>query len=695
MSSIDTNQYLSAFLDEASDNLKGLDDLTLELEKDPEDMSVVNGIFRAAHTLKGMSATMGFQNMAALTHALEDRLEAARSARHHLDGDDVDLILRCLDVLQSMVDSIRAGDNDSEIDVSELVKSIRLFEEEQPQAAKKRNGKKTGTAKIEAKKDETPLPADQYESFLRDAFNSSAKAFLVHIELSETCLLKSARAYIIINRLEEVGTIFKTEPNIDSVENEDFDNKLKIFLISKVDHDEIKDILQKVSEIGVIKVEEFDTLSVGDTDDAAAEENNENIKSDETKEHVSPGSPPDFSGIHALHPKPAAGSKKSGNQTVRVDIGRLDKLMNLVGELVIGRARIERLVQEARLREFDEPLSQLGRISGDIQELVTKLRMVPVSFIFDRFPRLIRDISKSLGKDVQLVLEGQETELDRTVIDEIGDPMVHLIRNSLDHGIETPSERVAAGKPEKGTLKISAYQEGSGVIIEVQDDGKGIDVEKVRRKAIERGVVSAEESQMMTDEEAIKFIFLPGFSLASQVTDLSGRGVGMDAVKTKVEALGGQFDVSTKVGAGTRVFVRLPLTLAIVLALLVKVGSEVYAMPLENVEETILVKKENVRTLNGTPATLLRGEVLSLWGLAASLGTPLDSVDRDEYPVVVVKTGRNRIGFIVDELIGQQEIVIKSLGRFLSKINGIAGATILGDGNVALILDVSSLSFGR
>jgi two-component system chemotaxis sensor kinase CheA len=273
--------------------------------------------------------------------------------------------------------------------------------------------------------------------------------------------------------------------------------------------------------------------------------------------------------------------------------------------------------------------------------------------------------------------------------------MVHLIRNSLDHGIEAPSNRVAAGKPEIGTLKISAYQEGSGVIIEVQDDGNGIDVEKVKKKAIERDIISAEEAQTITDEEALKLVFLPGFSLAAKVTDLSGRGVGMDAVKTKVESLGGQFDVSSKLGVGTRVFVRLPLTLAIVLALLVKVGSEIYAMPLENVEETILVKKENTQTLNGTPVTLLRGEVLSLWGLAASLGTPKDSIDRDEYPVVVVKTGKNKVGFIVDELIGQQEIVIKSLGRFFSKIRGIAGATILGDGNVAFILDMSSLSFGK
>jgi two-component system chemotaxis sensor kinase CheA len=393
-----------------------------------------------------------------------------------------------------------------------------------------------------------------------------------------------------------------------------------------------------------------------------------------------------------VHPTPAIPKTdaKKANQTVRVDIGRLDKLMNLVGELVIGRARIERLVQEARLREFDEPLSQLGRISGDIQELVTKLRMVPVSFTFDRFPRLIRDMSKTLGKEVELVLEGQDTELDRTVIDEIGDPMVHLIRNSLDHGIETREERREIGKPEKGTLKISAYQEGSGVIIEVTDDGKGIDPEKVKNKAIERGILDEDEAAVLSDEEAIQIVLLPGFSLAPTVTDISGRGVGMDAVKSKVEALGGQLDLVSRMGQGTSVYVRLPLTLAIVLSLLIKVGDETYAISLENVEETILVKRENIKTVHGSPATLLRGEVLSLSDLGNVLGTEVEETDRDEYPVVVVKIGKNKIGFIVNELIGQQEIVIKSLGRFLSKIKGIAGATILGDGNVALILDMAS-----
>ena len=685
MGNVDTAQYLSAFLDEASDNLKGLGDLTLDLEKDPSNMSVVNEIFRTAHTLKGMSATMGYQSMASLTHALEDRLDEARNGRYHLRENDVDVILRCLDVMQSMIDLIRAGESDSKVDVSELVKSLRVFGEAQSRIAGNENDNRTDSIKTEVNKYDTLLPADQYDNFMKEAACANSKAFLVSIELTETCLLKSARVYIILNRLEEMGVIYKTEPNIESVENDSFDNKFKVFYITKTNQDEIKNMLHKISEIRAVNVNEFDSSS------------SEHVMNSETRDHLTIASAPNIDTMakQSVQPKTSTSSKKTGSQTVRVDIGRLDKLMNLIGELVIGRARIERLVQEARLREFDDPLSQLGRISSDIQELVTKLRMVPVSFIFDRFPRLIRDISKNLGKEVQLVMEGQDTELDRTVIDEIGDPLVHLIRNSLDHGIEEPSDRLAAGKSEIGTLKISAYQEGSGVIIEVQDDGKGINVEKVKNKAVERKILTAEEAQTITDEEALKLVFLPGFSLAARVTDLSGRGVGMDAVKTKVESLGGQFDVSSKLGVGTRVFVRLPLTLAIVLALLVKVGAEVYAMPLENVEETILVKKDNTRTLNGTPVTLLRGEVLSLWGLASSLGTPKDSVDKDEYPVVVVKTGKNKVGFVVDELIGQQEIVIKSLGRFFSKIKGIAGATILGDGNVALILDMSSLSFGK
>ena len=685
MTDMDMNQYLGAFLDEADDNLQKLDDLLLALEKDTVNMDVINEIFRAAHTLKGMSATMGFERMAGLTHAMEDRLDEARKGVRHLVDSDMNLLFTALDSIQGMVDSIRGGGSDAHLDVSALVSALRNQgpAPEAPAPVAAAASEPEGVAGL----------SSQESEWVAEAEGLGMNVYGLRVTLSETCLLKAARAYMVVNRLEEMGDIIKTEPSVEALENEDFDMEFSVYIGSSFPPEELRQAASKISDVASVELRELKSPAVPQPAAGAAA-----APEPEPAASVKPAEAP-----KAEAPKPAAapapaavpaaakaeGAKKA-SQTVRVDIGRLDKLMNLVGELVIGRARIERLVQEARLREFDEPLSQLGRISGDIQELVTKLRMVPVSFTFDRFPRLIRDLSKTLGKDIELVLEGQDTELDRTVIDEIGDPMVHLIRNSLDHGIERREDRRAAGKPEKGILKISAYQEGSGVIIEVSDDGAGIDPDRVKQKAVERGIITEEESLSMSDEEAVQLVLIPGFSMAKAVTDISGRGVGMDAVKSKVEALGGQLDLVSKLGQGTRVYVRLPLTLAIVLSLLIKVGDETYAISLENVEETILVKKENIKTVHGSPATLLRGEVLSLSDLGDVLGTVMDGEERDEYPVVVVKIGKSKIGFIVNELIGQQEIVIKSLGRFLSKIKGITGGTILGDGNVALILDVAS-----
>jgi two-component system chemotaxis sensor kinase CheA len=689
---MDMSQYLGAFLDEAGDNLKHLDDLILLVENDPSNPDAINEIFRSAHTLKGMSATMGFEKMASLTHAIEDMLDGVRKGEYSLRGEDIDLLFRSLDTMQSMVDSIRGGGNDASVETEALVASIR---------ASVKADRSVETAKTTK---EEPL-SGQDEEWIREARGLGMNVYEVRVVLSPSCLLKTARAYMVVSRLEELGDLIKTIPPVEALENEQFSQEFTVYVSTGSGSEQIEATLSRVSELAAVEVRE---LGVAQVPEPKAEPSAQEADSVTVEEEIIPPSEAEPSAdrtpemspekrigtlpkADAQAPKKAADASKKASQTVRVDIGRLDKLMNLVGELVIGKARIERLVQESRLREFDEPLSQLGRISGDIQELVTKLRMVPVSFIFERFPRLVRDLSKTLKKEVALVLEGQETELDRTVIDEIGEPMVHLIRNCLDHGIEVPEERVRAGKAEKGTITISAYQEGSGVIIQVSDDGHGIDVAKVKEKALRKGVVTQEQADAMTEDELIHLIYLPGFSLAEKVTDISGRGVGMDAVKTKVEALGGQFEVHTKLGEGTSVFVRLPLTLAIVVALLIKVGDEIYAIPLESVEETILVKRENVKTVHGTPATLLRGDVLALSDLASILGTATPERDDAEYPVVVVKAGKNKIGFIVDELIGQQEIVIKSLGRFLSKIKGIAGATILGDGNVALILDVSSL----
>ena len=690
MTDMDMSQYLGAFLDETDDNLQKLDDLLLALEKNMVDMDVINEIFRAAHTLKGMAGTMGFNQMMGLTHAMEDRLDAARKGTKPLAEADINLLFSGLDTLQNMVDSIRNGGNDAHIDVSQMVATLRG---EAPMPSREPDAPAAAAEPAASASSEL---SQQEAEWVMEARDLKMTAFSVHVTLKENCLLKAARAYMAVNRLEELGNLFKTEPSVEGLENEQFDLDFMVYLASSESAEDIKKAVEKISDIASADVEEIKAAPApAPAAEAAAAAPSPAAAPAAPAVVPAPAAPAPSAAPAVATPAGAAAQKKESaakkaSQTVRVDIGRLDKLMNLVGELVISRARIERLVQEARLREFDEPLSQLGRISGDIQELVTKLRMVPVSFTFDRFPRLIRDLSKQLQKNVELVLEGEETELDRTVIDEIGDPMVHLIRNSMDHGIERPADRKALGKPEKGTLKISAYQEGSGVVIEVSDDGAGIDPNRVKAKAVERGIITPEQAASMSDEEAVQIVLLPGFSLSKEVTDLSGRGVGMDAVKSKVEALNGQFDLVTKQNEGTHVYIRLPLTLAIVLSLLIKVGEETYAISLENVEETILVRKENIKTVHGAPATILRGEVLSLSDLGEVLGADGIERDREEYPVVVVKIGKNKIGFIVSELIGQQEIVIKSLGSFLSKIDGITGGTILGDGNVALILDVAS-----
>ena len=683
MSDMDMSQYLGAFLDETDDNVQKLDDLLLALEKNMTDMDVINEIFRAAHTLKGMAGTMGFTNMMGLTHAMEDRLDAARKGTRPLTEADMNRLFQGLDTLQEMADAIRGGGNDAHIDVSGMVHDLR----------------NEGPAPAPVASAAAPAPADnggtmvssQDSEWAKKANAEGSNAYNVHVTLSQSCLLKAARAYMVVNRLEEMGEIFRAEPPTDALEKEEFEFDFNVYVATPAPAEEVKAAIEKIGDVQSAEVTEVKAEASAPAPAPSAPAPAPAQASAPTPAPAPAPSAPAPAPAQASAPTPAKkDTAKKGSQTVRVDIGRLDKLMNLVGELVISRARIERLVQEARLRQFDDTLSQLGRISGDIQELVTKLRMVPVSFTFDRFPRLIRDLCKTLNKNVELVLEGEDTELDRTVIDEIGDPMVHLIRNSMDHGIEHPDERKALGKPEKGTLKIAAYQEGSGVVIEVSDDGAGIDPDKVKQKAIERGVITEDRAAIMSDEEAQQLVLLPGFSMAKQITDLSGRGVGMDAVKTKVEALGGQFDLASKKNEGTHVYIRLPLTLAIVLSLLIKVGKETYAISLENVEETIMVRRDDIKTVHGEPTTLLRGEVLSLNILGDILGSEGVEHDRNEYPVVVVKIGKNKIGFIVSELIGQQEIVIKSLGRFLSKIDGITGGTILGDGNVALILDVAS-----
>ncbi|MDR0764578.1 MAG: chemotaxis protein CheA [Synergistaceae bacterium] len=697
---MDMNQYLGAFLDEAGDSLEHLNELLLSAEQNQSDMDIINEIFRVAHTFKGMAATMGFQSMAALTHAMEDVLGLVRSGNLVLTSDDVDILFKCLDTLTAMVDGIRDGHSDADVESEHLTKVLRARRDHPegaiadavPDANEFIGGKHASGA---------PDFTEQELDWIASANMAGMKIYEIKATLDKNCMLKAARAYMVVTLVGDLGDIIKAVPGVEDLEKEAFGMDFTIYAVSRNTLENIISQVERIGEVAEVKGTELDIEKLKASADetpprAAPQDAAPQSKAPEetagTKPAESPRAPhPDE------HQKTGADAKKdapkTGNRTVRVDIGRLDKLMNLVGELVIGRARIERLVQEYQLKAFEDPLSQLGRISGDIQELVTKLRMVPMSTVFDRLPRLVRDLSRQMSKEIRLQLEGAETELDRTVIDEIGDPMVHVLRNSLDHGIETSDIRESQGKPRAGTIVMAAYQEGNGVIIEVKDDGAGIDPEKVKKKALEKGIITPEQAAAFTEAEAAQIVMLPGFSTADKVTDLSGRGVGTDAIKNKVESLGGQFQIYSKFGSGTRIVIRLPLTLAIVLALLIKVGEEIYAISLENVEETLLVHKKDIKYVHGTPVTTVRGEILPLADLSAIIGTPDGRSDAEENPVVVVRVGRNRsrVGFLVDAFVGQQEIVIKPLGKLLLKVKGIAGATILGDGNVALILDAASL----
>ena len=524
MTSMDMSQYIGAFLDEATEQLQNLNDLLLSLENDPQNEEIVTDIFRIAHTLKGMSATMGFENIAHLTHAMEDMFDLVRKREIDLAEEDVTLLFSCLDLLTTGVESIREGQGEADLDIAPLADKI--------------HARISGTPPEEPPHDaeenaQIPL-SDQERDWVRKAHSEGLEMYKIVVYLDDACLLKAARAYMALSRAGDMGDVIKTVPPVEDLEQESFQQGFVLYLATIVSEKEVQEGLERISEVKKVVVEHISDLDMGMEGNVPEESSQPASAEDleasmDLEEELSGGqpTPKDRNHLPGAGKTPVDQPKRpaaTGGRTVRVDIGRLDKLMNLVGELVIGRARIERLAMEAKIKAFDEPLSQLGRISGEIQELVTKLRMVPVSFVFDRFPRIVRDLCKNMGKEIDLVIEGKETELDRTVIDEIGDPMVHLIRNAVDHGVETPEERKKAQKPKEGTVFIAAYQEGNGVIIEVRDDGKGIDTKVVRKKAVERGMLTPEEAAALTEEEAIRLVFLPGFSTAKEVTDVSGRG---------------------------------------------------------------------------------------------------------------------------------------------------------------------------
>jgi len=670
---MDMKDYLGPFVDETEENLQQLNEHLLAFEQG--DHSVVDEIFRVAHTLKGMAATMGFAKMAELTHKMEDVLDLARQGKLALRrSEDVALLFECLDTLNLMLDEIRSGKGDTTIDISDIEARLKNLCE--------------GTA---ASLEASILIAEEQKNIKKKDIKAPYLK-KIKVKLKEGCMLKGARAFMVLEELSSLGRVESTEPEMEKlVEGEFSGDVFFIFVETSVDSDRLISAVLDVSEIESCDVEDMLEESGEIVESEKVMDGGNNVEGninavDEVDGHKKIPNKTNERATEAIR-----NIKKKTSQTVRVDVNRLDKLLNLVGELVIGRSRIERLAKESNLKEFEEPILQLGRISKEIQELVTKLRMLPISFIFDRFPRLVRDLSKELGKKVHLEVEGRETELDRSVIDEIGDPLVHLIRNSLDHGLEPPGERVAKGKPEEGLLRIRAYQDGSSVVVSVEDDGRGINKEKILKKAVEKGLISQEQIDSISERDAIQFLFMPGFSTSDKVTDISGRGVGLDAVKNKVESIGGRLSIESEENKGTTIKVKLPITLAIVLALLVKIDGQIYAISLESVDETLLVNKEDVKIVNGSTVTMLRGSMLYLVDSREFYGLPKRE-DTSILPVVVMRAGFRKIGFIVDDFIGQQEIVIKSLGNTgMVKINWFSGGTILGDGSVALIIDPATV----
>jgi len=692
---MDTNQYMEMFLEESREHLQSLNDCLLELEHNPGDAAVLNEIFRSAHTIKGMSATMGFTEIAELTHEMENVLDLLRKEQLKADEDIVDTIFKCVDTLEQMIENVAGGEN-GKVDVSTLVNKLTAIAngEAAPKAATVSPADSAAfaasvLAQTTSNKNTISLNTTDL-AVINSAHISGLQAVHITVTLAESCLLKSARAYMVMNALDEVGEVVKSVPPADDLEQEKFEHSFDVVFLTGMETKKIEDILLSISEIETVTTEIIEANSSAAIDSA---DTGANVVPATAKSVVKTVEKSTEKKVTANSSNNGAHDKKlKSGQSVRVDIDKLDSLMNLVGELVINKTRLEQIGNTHRITELVETIEQMDRVTTDLQSVVMKVRMVPVGQVFNRFPRMVRDLAKELNKEINLTIEGEETELDRTVIDEIGDPLVHLIRNSLDHGIEHPEDRQAKGKSKVGEVGLVARHEGNNVIIMVTDDGKGINPTVIKNKAAEKGLITQEDADAMDDGEAVRLVFLAGFSTADVVTDVSGRGVGMDVVRSKIEALGGLIDVETKIDEGSIFKIKLPLTLAIIQALLVKVQEEIYAIPLGSIDSTINITPDDIKTVQNKEVILLRGQIIPIVRLDNVLNVPqTQEKSGEDLFVVVVHMGERKSGIIVDNLIGQQEIVIKTLGKLLSGLKVISGATVLGNGQVALILDVGTL----
>ncbi len=685
---MDVSQYLEIFIDETKEHVQNLNSQILELEQDPENSDVINEIFRAAHSLKGMAGTMGFKRMQTLTHDMENVFSEVRNGSIKVNASIIDVVFQCLDALEEYLANIQESADEGTNDNEPIIKELNNILKGQAGGAAP-----APEAKKEEKKADAPAGEDGRKWLLINLNSSQSNVIVeakrqgmnvygVTVKVQESCILKAARAFLVFKALEELGEVIVSSPSAQDIEDEHFELDFSVVIITDKSLEDVIAAAANVSEIDTVLGAPIEDSALHpdtpvETKQTAAVQVKEAEKAQPEKK---------------TNEKKAAG-KPIVNRTVRVDIEKLDVLMNLVSELIIAKNSLVSAsgVESRGHSAFNEHIEYLESVTTNLHESVMKVRMVPIESVVTKFPRMIRDLSKKLNKKMELYMSGEETELDRTVVDEIGDPLMHLLRNSADHGLESTEERIKRGKNPTGSIFLDAYQDGNNVVIEVRDDGNGINVEGVKKKAIERGTITAEQGEQMSDKEIIDLLFLPSFSTAQQVSDISGRGVGLDVVKSKIEALSGEIEVKSKFGEGSSWIIRLPLTLAIIQALMVDVGGEKYAISLGNIQTIEDIHPSEIKSVQSKEVINLRGTVIPLIRLNEVLDIESKKSPEDNLVVVIVKKGDKLAGLVIDELLGQLEIVIKSLGKYINKCKIISGATILGDGEIALILDANAL----
>ena len=682
---MDVNQYLEIFLDETKEHLENLNAQILKLEQEPEDVDTINEIFRAAHSLKGMAGTMGYKRMQNLTHDMENVFSEIRSGNMKVNSNLIDTLFQCLDALEEYTNNIQETADEGTNDNQPLIAQLAEFlgNEGKMQEAPKAE-KKEEKAPAESGSDKKWLDIkldDSERTVLSKAKEQGKNIYGLTIFIHENCLLKAARAFLVYKAVEEKAEIMVCNPPAQDIEDEKFEQDFSLIVISDDSLDNILTAARNVSEIEKVLGDVYEFEPVKEEEKAAVVQAQAAAKETAAVTQQVKGG------------EKKAISKPVVNRTVRVDIEKLDVLMNLVSELIIAKNSLvsASTAEGSNNTGFNEQIEYLESITTNLHESVMKVRMVPIESVVSKFPRMIRDLSKKLDKKMELYMSGEETELDRTVVDEIGDPLMHLLRNAADHGLESADVRAKLGKPEAGSIFLDAYQDGNNVIIEVRDDGAGIDVEEVKKTAIERGVITPEQGESMSEKDIINLLFHAGFSTSKKISDVSGRGVGLDVVKSKIESLSGEVEVKSKMGEGSTWTIRLPLTLAIIQALMVIVGGEKYAISLGSIQTIEDISPSEIKYVQNKEVINLRGTVIPLIRLSKELDIESSKSPDENMVVVIVKKGEKLAGLVIDELMGQQEIVIKSLGKYISKCKIISGATILGDGEVALILDANTL----